>query len=187
MRKTQDINALVKLCQQGDRQAFDALTLCYQDKIKRYINHKVNSSDVANDLTQDVFLKAFTAIQTFRFEASFYTWLYQIARNKVKQFYAKEKKYNALFSACIFEDLDKNFALNTLSVEHLVYLDELAYRLDDKIKSLPKPYQECLYLRDVKGLNYEEIAKSLACPIGTIRSRLSRARSLFGPEVLRFS
>lgn len=180
------LNALVKLSQQGSRVAFDELTRYFWPKIMKYISHRVALVEDAKDLTQDVFTKAFVSIGTFRHDAAFSTWLRTISDNCLKDFYRQQKQRMELF-VDYDDDLYKVSVDAGPSIESIVYFESLIEYFERKIASLPRSYRECLYLREIKGLSYQDIAAILDCPIGTVRSRIHRSKSLLDQEFLRFS
>ena len=170
---------LVKRVQQGDKTAFDALVLKYQSRIVNLVSRFVRNQADALDVTQDTFLKAYRALPNFRGDSAFYTWLYRIAINTAKNYLAvqarrssdKEQDFSEI------EQIDGNHALKEYATpEHLLLRDEIQATVIAAIEDLPKDLRMAITLREIEGLRYEEIATVMDCPIGTVRSRIFRAR-----------
>ena len=170
---------LVKRVQQGDKTAFDALVLKYQSRIVNLVSRFVRNQADALDVTQDAFLKAYRALPNFRGDSAFYTWLYRIAINTAKNYLAvqarrssdKEQDFSEI------EQIDGNHALKEYATpEHLLLRDEIQATVIAAIEDLPKDLRMAITLREIEGLRYEEIATVMDCPIGTVRSRIFRAR-----------
>jgi RNA polymerase sigma-70 factor (ECF subfamily) len=171
--------ALVRRVQKGDKSAFDALVLKYQHKVLKLVQRYVRDPAEAEDVVQDAFIKAYRALPAFRGDSAFYTWLYRIAINTAK---------NALVSAGrrpISLDLDAQDAAgaemqarmkDTDTPERLLLTDEIRSTVNRAIDSLPEDLRTAIVLREIEGLSYEEIASSMNCPVGTVRSRIFRAR-----------
>lgn len=171
--------ALVKRVQQGDRSAFDLLVVKYQHKILKLIMRYVRDPSEALDVAQEAFLKAYRAIRSFRGDSAFYTWLYRIAINTAKNHVV------ALGRKPMYYDLDLQeseggevFAkLKDIDTpEHLTLSEELRGTIDKAIRDLPEDLRTAILLREIEGMSYEEIAQTMECPVGTVRSRIFRAR-----------
>jgi len=171
--------ALVKRVQQGDRSAFDLLVVKYQHKILKLIMRYVRDPSEALDVAQEAFLKAYRAIRSFRGDSAFYTWLYRIAINTAKNYVV------ALGRKPMYYDLDvqegeggEMFAkLKDMDTpEHLTLSEELRGTIDKAIRDLPEDLRTAILLREIEGMSYEEIAQTMECPVGTVRSRIFRAR-----------
>ncbi len=171
--------ALVKRVQQGDRSAFDLLVVKYQHKILKLIMRYVRDPSEALDVAQEAFLKAYRAIRSFRGDSAFYTWLYRIAINTAKNHVV------ALGRKPLYYDLDLQesdggevFAkLKDIDTpEHLTLSEELRATIDKAIRDLPEDLRTAILLREIEGMSYEEIAQTMECPVGTVRSRIFRAR-----------
>jgi RNA polymerase sigma-70 factor (ECF subfamily) len=171
--------ALVKRVQQGDRSAFDLLVVKYQHKILKLIMRYVRDPSEALDVAQEAFLKAYRAIRSFRGDSAFYTWLYRIAINTAKNHVV------ALGRKPLYYDLDLQesdggevFAkLKDIDTpEHLTLSEELRGTIDKAIRDLPEDLRTAILLREIEGMSYEEIAQTMECPVGTVRSRIFRAR-----------
>ena len=177
--ETSSDQALVKRVQQGDKQAFDLLVAKYQYKVIGLIGRYVHDRSEALDVAQDSFIKAYRAIGNFRGESAFYTWLYRIAVNTAKNYLVSRSRRppesdveldnEEVFSAYeALADIDTPDAkLNS---------DRLEAAIHGAIKNLPEELRSALTLREFDGLSYEDIALIMGCPVGTVRSRIFRAR-----------
>jgi len=170
---------LVERVQRGDRRAFDLLVLRYQQRIIKLIMRYVHDSAEAQDVAQEAFIKAYRALPSFRGESAFYTWMYRIAINTAKNYLVSQQRRPMDY------DLDlqdpRNFELNARlrdeeSPEGLALQDELRRTVEETIASLPEELRTAIMLREIDGLSYEEIAQAMDCPVGTVRSRIFRAR-----------
>lgn len=170
---------LVRRAQAGDKAAFDLLVRKYQNKIislvSRYLGHNGDVQDVA----QDAFIKAYTALPGFRGEAAFYTWLYRIAVNSAKNYLmAKGRRpANVDVDAEDAEYYETSDALReNASPERLALTEEIKKVIFDTMEGLPEELRVAIQLREIDGMSYEDIASAMGCPIGTVRSRIFRAR-----------
>ncbi|MDE1227239.1 RNA polymerase sigma factor RpoE [Vibrio aestuarianus] len=167
---------LIERVQSGDKQAFNLLVLRYQNKVCNLISRYVsNSGDVA-DVAQEAFIKAYRAIPTFRGESAFYTWLYRIAVNTAKNHIVAQSRRPPA------NDVDAEYyengnALKEISnPENITLSKELQQVVFSAIEALPEDLKTAMTLRELEGLSYEEIAEVMDCPVGTVRSRIFRAR-----------
>jgi RNA polymerase sigma-70 factor (ECF subfamily) len=170
---------LVELVQRGDRAAFNMLVLKYQHKVMKLVTRYVRDQAEAEDITQEAFIKAYRALPAFRGESAFYTWLYRIAINTAK---------NSLMSSrrrLVDYDLDlqdpEDYASQVLlkdsdTPEGMLLTDEIRQTVQEAMEQLPDDLREAITLRELEGLSYEEIAQVMDCPVGTVRSRIFRAR-----------
>lgn len=170
---------LVERVQQGDQRAFDVLVKKYQHKIMSLVSRYVKHPGDVPDVAQEAFIKAYRALPNFRGESAFYTWLYRIAVNTAKNYLvAKGRKPPS--SDVDVEDaefLDAGHGLRDIaSPERMLLSDELKRTVMDTIAALPDDLKQAITLRELDGLGYEEIAITMDCPIGTVRSRIFRAR-----------
>jgi RNA polymerase sigma-70 factor, ECF subfamily len=170
---------LVEKVQQGDKKAFDVLVLKYQQKVAnivaRYIRDPVESLDV----TQEAFIKAYRALPNFRGDSAFYTWLYRIAINTAKNYLVSQSRRppGSDVDAESAEQIDSGERLkDRASPESLLMSEEIAITVRNAIQALPDELKTAITLRELEGLSYEEIAEAMDCPIGTVRSRIFRAR-----------
>jgi RNA polymerase sigma-70 factor (ECF subfamily) len=170
---------LVRRVQRGDKKAFDSLVLKYQYKITQLINRYVKDPEEALDVTQESFIKAYRALANFRGESAFYTWLYRIAINTAKNHLAMRARRPLddevdLEQAEQFENASRLRDVET--PEGLALSNELAHVIQSALDELPEELRVAITLREFDGLSYEEIATAMECPVGTVRSRIFRAR-----------
>ncbi len=176
--KTND-QVLVERAQSGDRRAFDLLVLKYQQRIVKLVSRYVRDPTEALDVAQEAFIKAFRALGRFRGDSAFYTWLYRIAINTAKNYLVSQQRRPLEYDldAQGPELADRVPALQTdESPEALAAQDELRRVVESAIASLPDELRTAIVLRELDGMSYEEIAQAMNCPIGTVRSRIFRAR-----------
>ncbi len=172
-------NELVVRVQKGDKRAFDLLVLKYQYKVQAIVGRFVRDRDEVADVVQEAFIKAFRAIHNFRGDSQFYTWMYRIAVNTAKN-YLVSRNRRPPSSDVDVDDADffgGGDALQDVdSPENLLARDQLEQVVDDAIKNLPEDLRTAVTLREFDGLSYEDIAAVMDCPVGTVRSRIFRAR-----------
>jgi len=189
-REDPDTN-LVKRVKKGDKAAFDALVVRYQGKIYNLALRMVGAPHLAEELSQEIFLKVYRKIDSFRGEALFSTWLYQVAanhsRNKIK--YLKRREYYRSESLDQPKETQNGSTLqrqvedNTFNPEDMASSQEVRKLVQEKIATLPEDYRLVIVLRDIQGLSYEEIAKITGAVEGTVKSRLHRARNALKEEL----
>ncbi|QTH65123.1 RNA polymerase sigma factor RpoE [Psychrosphaera ytuae] len=170
---------LVRRAQAGDKAAFDLLVRKYQNKVVSLVSRYLGNNGDVQDVAQDAFIKAYTALPGFRGEAAFYTWLYRIAVNSAKNYLmAKGRRpANVDVDAEEAEYYETSDALRTnASPERLALTEEIKKVIFDTIEQLPEELRVAIQLREIDGMSYEEIATAMGCPIGTVRSRIFRAR-----------
>jgi RNA polymerase sigma-70 factor (ECF subfamily) len=171
--------ALVERVQKGDKQAFDVLVLKYQNKIIQLVYRYVHDSDEARDVAQEAFIKAYKAIGRFRGESAFYTWIYRIAINTAKNYLVASGRRppRSDIDAQDAEQYEGATGLKEYATpERVLMRDELQETIARAIDELPDDLRTAITLRELEGLSYEEIAQTMECPIGTVRSRIFRAR-----------
>jgi len=171
--------ALVDRVQQGDKSAFDILVVKYQSKIIQLVNRYVHDPDEAMDVAQDAFIKAYRAIDRFRGESAFYTWLYRIAINTAKNHLVASGRRPPTgdIDAQDAEQYEGATGLREYATpERMLLKDEIETTVAGAIEELPDDLKTAITLRELEGLSYEEIAQAMECPIGTVRSRIFRAR-----------
>ena len=170
---------LVARVQKGDKGAFDLLVIKYQYKVHAIIFRYVKDIDEVNDVMQEAFIKAYRALEGFCGESAFYTWLYRIAVNTAKNYLIARNRRPPAFDINV-DDSDyseENKQLHNVdSPENILYRDELQSVINVAIENLPEDLRTALMLREFEGLSYEEIADIMDCPVGTVRSRIFRAR-----------
>jgi len=170
---------LVERVQRGDKRAFDLLVLKYQHKILSLVTRFVRDPHEAQDVAQEAFIKAYRALANFRGESAFYTWLYRIAINTAKNQLASRNRKPREVDASIedVEFYEGEHALKDIdSPERLLLRDEIEATVNQSIQQLPEDLRMALTLREFEGLSYEDIAEVMQCPVGTVRSRIFRAR-----------
>ncbi|MGD2055824.1 MAG: RNA polymerase sigma factor RpoE [Gammaproteobacteria bacterium] len=171
--------ALVEKVRQGDKTAFDILVLKYQNKIIKLINRYIHDPDEAMDVAQEAFLKAYRAINRFRGDSAFYTWLYRIAINTAKNHLVASGRRppGGDIDAQEAEQYEGAAGLKEYDTpEHLILKNEIQTTIARAIDELPDDLRTAITLRELEGMSYEEIAQTMECPIGTVRSRIFRAR-----------
>ncbi|MEQ5681069.1 MULTISPECIES: RNA polymerase sigma factor RpoE [Providencia] len=176
---------LVEKVQKGDQQAFNLLVIKYQHKVASLVSRYVPQADVP-DVAQESFIKAYRAIGSFRGDSAFYTWLYRIAVNTAKNYLvAQDRRPPASdLEASDTENFETAGALKEISnPENLMLSDELKKVVFRTIESLPEDLRMAITLRELDGLSYEEIAEIMDCPVGTVRSRIFRAREAIDNKV----
>ena len=176
---------LVVRAQRGDTRAFDLLVLKYQGRIATLVARFVNDATEVEDVTQEAFIKAFRALPKFWGESAFYTWLYRIASNAAKNYLVARGRRPATTTdvqdAEYFEEGDALREIET--PENAYFGSELAKTVQGALEGLPDELRAALSLREFDGLSYEEIADVMACPVGTVRSRIFRAREVVDSRV----
>lgn len=179
MGKKTDDQRLVDRVKEGDKKAFDVLVLKYQHKIVKLVMRYIRDPAEALDVSQEAFIKAYRALPKFRGESAFYTWLYRIAINTAKNHIVSMNRKPLDY------DLDPQNSdgyeipsklRDDDSPEKILQREELREALEEAIDSLPEELRVAIVLREVDGLSYEEIAETMECPVGTVRSRIFRAR-----------
>ena len=170
---------LVERVQKGDKQAFDLLVLKYQNRIINLVLRFVSDYAEAQDVAQEAFIKAYRAIERFRGDSAFYTWLYRIAINTAKN-YLVSRSRRPPTSDVDAHDAEQYTSDSRLkdrdTPENEMLKEEIAAVIDSSIKDLPEDLRTAIVLREMEGMSYEDIALTMNCPIGTVRSRIFRAR-----------
>jgi RNA polymerase sigma-70 factor, ECF subfamily len=184
---------LVERTVAGDQRAFELLVIKYQRRIQRLIGRMVRDVDLVDDIAQETFIRAYRALPKFRGEAQFYTWLYRIAVNTSKKFLL-EMKRDPTVSIGAFGQLgktdddretfqSKNEPTSDETPETLFAAKEIAGTVNAAMMALPEDLRQAITLREIDGMSYEDIAQLMACPIGTVRSRIFRAREAISAKV----
>ena len=179
MSERQVDRELVERARAGDKRAFDLLVLKYQQKVANLVARYIRDQSETQDVTQEVFIKAYRALKNFRGESAFYTWLYRIAINTAKNFLVAQARRppGSDVDAETAEQLDVGSRLKEYATpESLVLTDEIAATVKLALDGLPEDLRIAITLRELEGMSYEEIAEAMSCPIGTVRSRIFRAR-----------
>ena len=182
---------LVERTVAGDQRAYELLVIKYQRRIERLVGRMVRDTDLVADITQETFLRAYRALHQFRGEAQFYTWLYRIAVNTAKKALVDMKRNpvvteSALRGSSDSEDetsfLDREL-ISDETPETVLAAQEIAAAVNAAMEALPEDLRQAVTLREIEGLSYEEIAVAMECPIGTVRSRIFRAREAISARV----
>lgn len=188
MTTERDIDQLlVERVQRGDQRAFELLASKYQRKLMRLVLRFVRDHAEAEDVVQEAFIKAYRALPSFRGESAFYTWLYRIAVNTAKNYLISQSRRaptsteNDAQEAETFEDAGRLRESNT--PESILATKQLAQTVNAAMTSLPDDLRTAIALREIDGLSYDEIAEMMACPIGTVRSRIFRAREAIATKL----
>ena len=180
---------LVQRTLAGDQRAYELLVIKYQRRIERLIGRMVRDTDLIPDIAQETFIRAYRALHQFRGEAQFYTWLYRIAVNTAKKFLLDLKRNPVVYEGATSGDDDDEtyrprFEQSTDETPETVYAaKEIAEAVNAAMQALPVDLRQALTLREIEGLSYEEIAQVMECPIGTVRSRIFRAREAISQRV----
>jgi len=178
---------LVERVQKGDKRAFDVLVLKYQHRIYSLVTRFIRDPDEVQDVVQEAFIKAYRALPGFRGESAFFTWLYRIAINTAKNYLVSRSRRPPGADVDIedAEYLESAGALRDLAgPENQLMTEQLRAVIDKAIRALPEDLRTALTLREFEGLSYEEIAEVMRCPVGTVRSRIFRAREAVDHEIL---
>jgi RNA polymerase sigma-70 factor (ECF subfamily) len=171
--------SLVERVQKGDKSAFDVLVRKYQHKVVKLISRYIKDPDEALDVSQEAFIKAYRALPNFRGDSAFYTWMYRIAINTAKNYLVAQGRRlpNVDIEAQEAEQFEGASTLKEFATpERLLQRDEIEQTVFSTIEKLPEDLKTAITLREIDGLSYEEIAEAMACPVGTVRSRIFRAR-----------
>ncbi|UNH29797.1 RNA polymerase sigma factor RpoE [Moellerella wisconsensis] len=185
MSEQQTDQMLVDKVQKGDKKAFNLLVVRYQHKVASLVSRYVPQADVP-DVAQEAFIKAYRAISSFRGDSAFYTWLYRIAVNTAKNYLVAQGRRPPAsdLEASDAENFEAASALKEISnPENLMLSEELKRVVFKTIESLPEDLRMAITLRELDGLSYEEIAEVMDCPVGTVRSRIFRAREAIDSKV----
>jgi RNA polymerase sigma-70 factor (ECF subfamily) len=172
--------SLVRRVQRGDKGAFDLLVLKYQHKVVKLVMRYVRSPAEAEDIAQEAFIKAYRALPQFRGDSAFYTWLYRISINTAKNAIASRERSPVEYDLDLQDNESSWEAQSRLrdpdTPEGLVLTEEIRETVNSAIDQLPEDLRTAIVLRELEGLSYEEIAAAMECPVGTVRSRIFRAR-----------
>ncbi len=186
----QDSDAvLVQRTVAGDQRAYGLLVLKYQRRIQRLIGRMVRDVDLVEDICQETFIRAYRALHQFRGDAQFYTWLYRIAVNTAKKFLLQLKNDPTVSESFLANDDDdetswkKNEPIADDGPESILAAKEIAAMVNAAMDDLPADLRQAVTLREIEGLSYEEIAAAMNCPVGTVRSRIFRAREAISARV----
>jgi len=182
---------LVERAKTGDRTAFEMLVVKYQRRIERLIGRMVRDVDIVPDIAQETFIRAYRALPQFRGESAFYTWLYRIAVNTAKKALVDMKRDPTISESALrpsSEDDDETYRpgnepISDETPESVMAANEIASAVEAAMEALPAELRQAVTLREIEGMSYEEIAEVMDCPIGTVRSRIFRAREAISARV----
>ena len=176
---------LVQRAQRGELRAFDLLVLKYQGRIAALVSRYISDPGEVEDVTQEAFIKAYKALPKFRGDSAFYTWLYRIAANAAKTYLvARGRRPTGEASVEDIESFEHSGLVSEVSTPEAVVMgEELAAVVESALEELPDELRAALTLREFEGLSYDDIAEVLGCPVGTVRSRIFRAREAIDSRV----
>ena len=178
---------LVERAQRGDKQAFGLLVSKYQRKLARLLSRLIRDPAEVEDVAQEAFIKAYRALPSFRGDSAFYTWLYRIGINTAKNYLVSQGRRAPTTTgfdseeAETFEEGDQLRDINT--PERLLLSKQIGETVNSAMEALPEELRTAIVLREIEGLSYEEIASIMECPIGTVRSRIFRAREAIADKL----
>ena len=180
---------LVERTVAGDQRAFELLVIKYQRRIQRLIGRMVRDVDLVEDIAQETFIRAYRALHQFRGDAQFYTWLYRIAVNTAKKSLMELKRDPTVSESFLKSDDDdetktrRNEPMSDETPESVFAAKEIAAVVNAAMEALPEELRQAVTLREIEGLSYEEISTVMNCPIGTVRSRIFRARESISAKI----
>ena len=178
---------LVTRAQQGDKQAFNLLVVKYQRKLARLLSRFIRDPAEVEDVTQEAFIKAYRALPAFRGDSAFYTWLYRIGINTAKNYLmamGRRAPTSTEVEAEEAEGFEEGEQLRDINTPESVLLsNEIARTVNATIESLPEELRRAIQMRELEGMSYEDIAQAMDCPIGTVRSRIFRAREAIAEQL----
>ena len=178
---------LVERVQRGDKRAFELLVTKYQRRIFRLLSRMIRDPAEIEDVAQEAFVKAYRALTNFRGESAFYTWLYRIAINTAKNHLVSQGRRVPTTTTNDIEDAegfeDATLLREVATPDSMLQSRQVAEAVNRAIEKLPEEMRTAIVLRELEGLSYEEIAETMACPIGTVRSRIFRAREAIANEL----
>ncbi|MFA5242064.1 MAG: RNA polymerase sigma factor RpoE [Sulfuricella sp.] len=178
---------LVERAQHGDKRAFELLVIKYQRKLARLLSRFIRDAAEVEDVSQEAFIKAYRALPSFRGDSAFYTWLYRIGINTAKNYLVAQGRRAPTITeyspedAENFEDAGELRDINT--PEHELMTKQIGQTVNSAMAVLPEELRTAITLREIEGLSYEEIAEVMNCPIGTVRSRIFRAREAIAEKL----
>ena len=182
--------ALVERANAGDTRAFELLVIKYQRRIERLVGRMVRDVDLVQDITQETFIRAYKALHQFRGEAQFYTWLYRIAVNTAKKSLMEMRRSPIITESALHNRSDDDETsvieqelITQETPETVLAAQEIAQAVNTAMEALPEDLRQAVTLREIEGLSYEEISQAMDCPIGTVRSRIFRAREAISAKV----
>lgn len=186
--KERDVDQILVECvQNGDKQAFSLLVLKYQRRLMRLVLFFVKDHAEAEDIVQETFIKAYRALANFRGDSAFYTWLYRIGVNSAKNHLNAQKRRVPIYADSEMHDpeamSESDLLKESNTPDSLLALKQLAEKVNEAMNALPDDLKMAISLREIEGLSYDEIADFMGCPIGTVRSRIFRAREIIAEKI----
>ncbi|KPN70658.1 RNA polymerase sigma factor RpoE [Neisseria sp. 83E34] len=179
--------ALVERAQKGEQKAFELLVSKYQRRLTRLLSRFIKDEHTVNDVAQEALIKAYCALPNFRGESAFYTWLYRIGINTAKNYLATNGKLNVISADVANEEGDVLDLVEQIADEHTPEAElmnrEILQTVEAAVARLPDDLRRAITLREMEGLSYDEIAQIMDCPIGTVRSRIFRAREVIASDL----
>jgi len=179
--------ALVARVQRGDKRAFDLLVLKYQRKIMRLLSRMIRDPGEIEDVAHEAFIKAYRALPQFRGDSAFYTWLYRIAINTARNWQTSNNRRPSMSSVIETEEGETFDGIDNLTdistPESMLASRQIAETVNAAMQALPEDLRTAIVLREIEGMSYEDIAQSMGCPIGTVRSRIFRAREAIASQL----
>lgn len=179
--------ALVQRAQKGDHKAFELLVFKYQRRLTRLLSRFIHDEHEVNDVTQEALIKAYRALPNFRGDSAFYTWLYRIGINTAKNFLATSGRRPFVSADVANDEGDVMDLAEQLADDHTPEAEmlnrEILQTVETAIEKLPEDLRRAITLREIEGLSYEQIAQIMDCPIGTVRSRIFRAREVIAKDL----
>lgn len=179
--------SLINLVKKGDKKAYEVLVLQYQDRLVFSVYKFLKDYELAQDIAQEAFVKAFKNIEKFRGDSSFYTWIYRIAINTAKNFLSTKSRRSEIYDDEIMELKLSESAATSENPENILEAEELRSIMMDAIQGLPDDIRSTLSLREFDGLSYEQIAEVQNCPIGTVRSRIHKGREILDKTFSKYN
>ena len=179
--------ALVNLVKKGDKKAYNVLVLKYQDRLVFSVYKFLKDYELAQDIAQEAFIKAYKSIDKFRGDSQFYTWIYRIAINTAKNVLSTKARASEVYDNDTTDQLLSESAITSENPENILQADQLRSTINNALQSLPEDIRVTLSLREYDGLSYEEIAGVLKCPIGTVRSRIHKGREMLDKTFSRYN
>ena len=175
------------MVKKGDKKAYEVLVLQYQDRLVFSVYKFFKDYELAQDIAQEAFVKAFKNIEKFRGDSSFYTWIYRIAINTAKNFLSSKSRKSEIYDDEIMELKLSESAVTSENPENILEAEELRSVMMGAIQDLPDDIRTTLSLREFDGLSYEEIAEVQNCPIGTVRSRIHKGREILDKTFSKYN
>ena len=179
--------SLINLVKKGDKKAYEVLVLQYQDRLVFSVYKFLKDYELAQDIAQEAFVKAFKNIEKFRGDSSFYTWIYRIAINTAKNFLSSKSRKSEVYDDEIMELKLSESAVTSENPENILEAEELRSIMMVAIQGLPDDIRSTLSLREFDGLSYEQIAEVQNCPIGTVRSRIHKGREILDKTFSKYN